>query len=159
MLDSLKRLAENTINLDVNTVSVSVFAIPKIKQFIIRLNRIEQLYKEGLDVDDNVIGTYSYTTALLNGEESYIFNGLVSRKEVGEPYTLYDSGVFYDSFRVDIKKDGFVIVANTSKEDGDLVDKFGEILGLTENSKYELGQKMLPILRESIRRSILNEVL
>lgn len=159
MFEQLKRLAENTINLDVNEISVSVFQIPEIKQFIIRLNRVEQLYNEGLDVNDRVIGTYSYTTALMAGEESYIFNGLVSTKKLGEPYTLFDTGQFYDSFRVDIKKDGFVIVANTVKDDGDLVDKFGEILGLTDNSKDELGQKMLPFLQSAIRESILKEVL
>ncbi len=159
MFESLKRLAENTINLDVNTISVSVFRISEIKQFIIRLNRVEQLYNEGLDVNDRVIGTYSYTTALLAGEETYIFNGLVSRKAVGEPYTLFYIGEFYESFRVDIKKDGFVIVANTVKDGDDLVDKFGEILGLTTNSKDELAQKMLPFLISAIRESILKEVL
>ena len=159
MFEQLKQLAENTINLDVNEISVSVFHLQEIKQFIIRLNRVEQLYLEGLDVNDNIIGTYSYTTALLAGEESYIFNGLVSNKKVGEPYTLYDSGIFYESFRVMVGKDGFVITANTQKEDGDLMNKYGEILGLTQNSKHELGQKMLPFLTEAIRESILKEVL
>lgn len=159
MFEQLKQLAENTINLNVNELSVSVFSLPEIKQFIIRLNRVEQLYLEGLDANDKIIGTYSYTTALAAGEESYIFNGLVSHKKIGEPYTLYDTGVFYQSFKVIISSDGFTISANTSKDDGDLIDKFGEILGLTQQSKDELGQKMLPFLIESIRESILKEVL
>lgn len=158
MFEQLKRLAENVINLEVNELSVSVFKIPEIKQFIIRLNRVEQLYLEGLDVNDRVIGTYSYTTALMNGEESYIFNGLVSNKKVGEPYTLFDSGEFYDSFKVVVQKDGFIIEADTAKEDRDLME-YGEILGLTQNSKDELAQKMLPFIIEAIRESILREVL
>lgn len=160
MFGALKKLAENTINLNVTELSVSVFSLPDIKQFIIRLNRVDQLYLEGLDVNDKIIGTYSYTTAVMAGEESYIFNGLVSSKKVGEPYTLYDTGVFYESFKVIVGKDGFTITANTTKDNGDdLVDKFGEILGLTENSKYELGQKMLPFIIEAARESILKEVL
>lgn len=159
MFEQLKRLAENTINLNATELTVSVFAIPEIKQFIIRLNRIEQLYLQGLDVSDNVIGTYSYTTSLLAGEDSFIFNGIVSHKGFGEPYTLYDTGVFYESFKVIVSKDGFTISANTSKEDGDLVDKFGEILGLTQNSKDELAQKIIPLLQESVRKAILKEVL
>lgn len=158
MFEQLKKIAENTINLDVNEVSVSVFHLQQIKQFIIRLNRVEQLYLEGLDVNDRVIGTYSYTTALLSGEESYIFNGLVSNKKLGEPYTLYDEGVFYESFKVIVGKDGFTIEADTDKGDKDLME-YGEILGLTENSKYELGQKIYPYIIEAVRESILKEVL
>lgn len=158
MLEQLKRLAENTINLNVNELSVSVFKLPDVQRFIIRLNRVEQLYNEGLDSNDKVIGTYSYTTALMAGEESYIFNGLVSTKKVGEPYTLFDSGVFYESFRVRIDADGFVIIANTKKEDRDLMD-LGPILGLTQQSKDELAEKITPLLIEAVRESILKEVL
>lgn len=158
MFEQLKRLANNTINLNVNELSVSVFKLTDVQRFIIRLNRVEQLYNEGLDSNDKVIGTYSYTTALLAGEETYIFNGLVSTKKVGEPYTLFESGEFYESFKVRIESDGFVITANTKKEDRDLME-FGPILGLTKQSKHELGKEITPFLTEAIRESILKEVL
>lgn len=158
MFDQLKNLANNIINLQTNELSVSVFAMPEIKQFILRLNKFEQLYSEGVDVNDKVIGTYSYTTALYSGEETYIYNGVPSTKKYGEPYTLYDTGEFYASFSVRILADGFTIVANTDKVDGDIL-RFGEILGLTTNSKNELAEKMLPYLQRAIREAILNEVL
>ena len=158
MFDQLKNLANNVINLQTNELSVSVFAMPEIKQFILRLNKFEQLYSEGVDANDKIIGTYSYTTALYAGEETYIYNGVPSTKKVGEPYTLYDTGEFYASFSVRILPDGFSIVANTDKVDGDIL-RFGEILGLTTNSKNELSEKMLPYLQRAIREAILNEVL
>ncbi len=158
MFGALKNLANNVINLQANELSVSVFAIPEIKQFILRLNKFEQLYSEGVDANDKIIGTYSYTTALYAGEETYIYNGVPSTKKYGEPYTLYNTGEFYASFNVRILPDGFTIVANTDKVDGDIL-RFGEILGLTTNSKNELAQKMLPFLQSAIREAILNEVL
>lgn len=159
MFDQLKQLCNNIININSTELSVSVFALPEIKQFILRLNRVEQLYLEGLDVNDRIIGTYSYLTALEAGEESYIFNGLVSNKRVGEPYTLFDTGEFYDSFKVRILSDGFVIEADTQKDDGDLIDKYGEILGLTQNSKDELAQKIKPFIIDALQRYFLKEVL
>lgn len=158
MFGALKNLANNVINLQATELSVSVFALPEMKQFILRLNRFEQLYSEGVDANDKIIGTYSYTTALYAGEETYIYNGVPSTKKFGEPYTLYDTGEFYASFSVRILADGFSIVANTDKVDGDII-RFGEILGLTTNSKNELAQKMLPFLQTAIREAILNEVL
>lgn len=164
MFEQLKRLAENVINLEVNELSVSVFKIPEIKQFIIRLNRVEQLYLEGLDVNDNIIGVYSEVTGKYTAGETFIFNGLVSTKRAGEHFTLYNEGEFYDSFKVIVDKTGVTITANTIKEDeytGEVTDllTYGEILGLTQNSKDELAQKMLPFLIEAIRESILKEVL
>ena len=140
-----------------NQLSISVFAIPEIKKFIIRLNQVDQLYNEGIDVNDKIIGTYSYMTALMAGEEHYIFNGLVSVKKVGEPYTLYETGEFYESFKVVVQGDGFVITANTVKEDKDLMD-YGEILGLNADSKEKLSKKMLPFLQQTLREFLLSGV-
>lgn len=148
-------MLNNIIKTDISKLSLSVFVVPEIKKFIIRLNQVDQLYNEGIDVNDKIIGTYSYLTALKNGENHYIFNGLVSVKKVGEPYTLYDQGYFYESFKVVIKKNGFYIDANTVKEDKDLMD-YGEILGLNAESKEKLSKKMLPFLQKSLREYFLS---
>lgn len=155
MFGRLLNLTSNVKSLDVNQIGVSVFIRPDIKQFILRLNRVEQLYEQGLDVNDRIIGVYSYTTAKLAGEESYIFNGLVSVKRAGEPYTLFDTGEFYESFQVNIIKGGFTISANTLKPDGQDLIRFGEILGLTQQSKNELSEAMLPYIIESAREALL----
>jgi hypothetical protein len=155
MFEPLTRLIERIKSANENELSLSVFVIPEIKQFIIRLNLVDQLYTEGLDVNDKIIGTYSYMTALSRGEDHFIYNGLVSQKKYGEPYTLFDTGEFYESFRVRIEKDGFVIEANTVKEDKDLMD-LGEILGLNASSKDELSKKMLPFLQKALREYLLS---
>lgn len=140
--------------LSANSLAMTVFVLPQIKQYIIKLNLVDQLYNEGIDVNDKVIGTYSYTTALANGENHYIYNGLVSVKQFGEPYSLFDTGEFYESFNVVYRKDGFVITADTQKPDKDLME-YGEILGLTEESKNELAIKILPLLQRSLRELLL----
>ncbi len=157
MFGAFLKLADNIKKLNTRQLSVSVFALPEIKQFVIRLNRFEQLYSEGIDVNDKIIGIYSHFSGRDEGE-SYIFNGVVSTKKPGEHYTLFDTGVFFASFSVRVDKDGFVIVANTEKVDGDIL-RYGEILGLTNKSKSELSKKMLPFLRKAIREAILHKVL
>lgn len=155
MFEPLVNLMNKIKKANANELSLSVFVIPEIKNFIIRLNLVDQLYTEGLDVNDKIIGTYSYLTAISKGEEHYIYNGLVSVKKYGEPYTLYETGAFYESFKVVIQKDGFIITANTVKEDKDLMD-LGDILGLNTESKNELIEKMLPFLQKSLREYILS---
>jgi hypothetical protein len=154
MFERLIRVLNRTKFITANELSLSVFVVPDIKRLIVRLNTVDQLYNQGIDVNDKIIGTYSYLTALQTGEEHYIYNGLVSVKKVGEPYTLYESGEFYESFKVLIKDGGFVISANTMKGDKDLMD-YGDILGLTTESKYELSRKMLPFLRAALRKYLL----
>jgi hypothetical protein len=155
MFERLKQFLNNIINTDENKLSLSVFVLPEIKRFIIRLNLVDQLYTEGLDVNDKIIGTYSYMTALTKGEDHFIYNGLVSQKKYGEPYTLFDTGEFYESFNVRFDKDGFVIEANTIKEGRDLTE-YGEILGLNTTSKNELTEKMLPFLQKALREYFLS---
>jgi hypothetical protein len=155
MFEALKDLVKNIKKVNADTLSLSVFVLPEIKVFIIRLNRVDQIYKEGLDANDKIIGTYSWTTAMFNGENQYVFEGIVSVKKFGEPYTLFDTGSFFESFNVVYKKDGFIITADTEKEDKDLMD-YGEILGLTADSKNELSKKMLPFLQESLRKHLLS---
>lgn len=155
MFDPLIKLIDNVKNADADELSISVFVIPEIKLFIIKLNLVDQLYTEGVDVKDRVIGTYSYLTALSKGEDHFIYNGLVSVKKYGEPYTLYDTGEFYESFKVKVEGDGFIIEANTVKEDKDL-GSLGEILGLNTQSKNELSEKMLPFLQKALRQYLLS---
>lgn len=157
MFGLLYKLAENVKRLQVNEIAVSVFILPKVKQFIIRLNQFEQLFEQGIDVNDNIIGVYSIHNAseTISGQQQWTFNGVTKTKEPGTPYTLYDTGEFYASFTVIVNADSFVIRANTEKPDSDL-SKFGEILGLTPESKNELSKQMLPLVIEAVRKKMLN---
>jgi hypothetical protein len=155
MFEPLEQLLKNIKTAKPDKLSLSVFLIPEIQKFIIRLNLVDQLYTEGIDANDKIIGTYSYMTALTHGEDHFIYNGLVSTKKYGEPYTLYDTGEFYNSFKVIVQKDGFVIEADTMKDDKDLAE-YGEIVGLNTQSKNELTQKMLPFLQKALREHFLS---
>ena len=93
---------------------------------IIELNTIEQLFNEGVDALGNSLGNYSQTSVEVFG------------KRAGH-ITLKDTSDFYNSFVVLVKKDSFVIRANTFKqgETGtvDLTDRFGDkIIGLTKEN-------------------------
>jgi hypothetical protein len=155
MFGPLEKLLKNIKKASADELSLSVFFIPEIQKFIIRLNLVDQLYTEGLDANDKIIGTYSYLTALSKGEEHYIYNGLVSVKKYDEPYTLYETGEFYESFKVKVLKDGFVIEANTVKPDKDLMD-LGEVVGLNTQSRNDLSKKMVPFIQKALREYLLS---
>jgi len=64
-----------------------------LQKYILDLIRIEQLFERGEDSDGDILGYYSEYTEMLNPE-----------KIAGTPYTLKDTGAFYDSFLIYIYK-------------------------------------------------------
>ena len=103
----------------------------RITDLIIYLNTEEQLRKEGVDSLGNIIGTYSYAT-------EFITDGA---KKAGEPFTLHDTGAFYESFRVRVKNGRITITADPMKtndkgESENIYEKFGNfhIEGLTKEN-------------------------
>ncbi len=143
MWGKLTKMLDNIIALDEEKLTVTVFHDKELQRFIVRLNTQNQLFKQGVASDDRILGVYSYATQGLSG----------GKKKYGERYNLFDTGKFYESFRVIVYKDGFTIEADTMKEDKDLLD-YGPVLGLTEESKNELSEKMLPLLIAEIRKEI-----
>lgn len=62
------------------------------------------------------------------------------KKMKGQPYdkvTLYDTGDFYRGIKLDLASDSFTLDSSDSKTD-DLVDKYGDVFGLTNEHKQEL---------------------
>ncbi len=83
----------------------------------------DRLFKEGVDEDRRVLGTYSAFTEKLN-----------PKKKVGTRYTLFDTGEFYSSIYIQVMNDYFLINGDGDKGDENLFDKFGDgIIGLDEN--------------------------
>ena len=84
---------------------------------------------EGIDSDDNSLGEYSLRT-------------IAEKIEKGDRHdhvTLKDTGAFYDSFRIEVDKNGFNIIADdVAFYDRPLTEVYGlEILGLTkENTAF-----------------------
>jgi hypothetical protein len=95
----------------------------------------DQLFERGINADGKIIGYYSATTEFLSGGE----------KKEGTPYTLKDTGEFYESFKIEASDDGFVINADGEKIGGvNLFDQYGEeIVGLTEENLERLTQLFL----------------
>lgn len=112
------------------TMWLDVMNDRKIKDEIIRLIQDEQLQK-GIDSDGDILGYYSEFTEFITG----------GRKQAGDPYTLEDTGAFYDSMFVIVNSDSIVIDADGVKEDDDLFIKFGEnIVGLTDENIEKIAE-------------------
>lgn len=95
----------------------------EVKKMILDYIRNDQLFDEGIDSNEQIIGTYSYWTEVLS-------NG---KKRMGDPYTLKDTGQFYRSMYVKVLNDSILIDANYTK----MEDKNWwsiDILGLTEEN-------------------------
>jgi len=91
-----------------------------IKELITHLNTDEQLGKDKVDSLGAHLGTYS------------IFD---KKGRGGKYYTLNDTGAFWDSWKVQVKKALIVIDANPFKENTNLFDEYGiDVLGLTDTN-------------------------
>jgi len=111
---------------------------PYIRKYIIQeLIQKDQLQGKGIDEDGDIIGRYSEFTEMIN-----------PKKVAGEPYTLKDTGEFYESMYIRIGLDYIEIDADPIKtndkgEQTNLFYEYGEgIIGLTEQSKNKLAEKL-----------------
>lgn len=115
-----------------------VFRDEQLKVEILDWIRWEQLYNEGVDEFGQIIGTYSRATEMFNPE-----------KLEGTPFTLYDTGEFYNSMMIEVFDDYIEIDADGLKVDEfgqttDLFQEYGyEIIGLTDESKEKLAQELI----------------
>ena len=99
-----------------------------LKNQILNWVRIDQLTNKGIDKDGDIIGYYSPVTEFIN-----------PKKKAGEPYTLNDTGAFYESMYVEVLKDSIIINANPIKGNDNLFLKYGNgIIGLTNENIQKL---------------------
>ena len=114
-----------------------VFRDEQFKTEILDWIRWDQLYNEGVDEFGQIIGTYSRATEMFNPE-----------KLEGTPFTLYDTGEFYNSMMIEVFNDYIEINGDGLKVDEfgqttDLFQEYGyEIIGLTDESKDKLAQEL-----------------
>lgn len=95
----------------------------QVKEDILNLIRESQLMAEGVDEDNQIIGTYSFMTELISG----------GRKQEGDPYNLNDTGEFFRSMYIKVLADSIVIDANYAKMEDQDWWSIG-ILGLTQEN-------------------------
>ncbi len=133
-----------------NAIWVKVLSDENFKKWILDLVRQEQLFKEGVDEDNEVIGYYSEWTEMMN-----------PKKVAGTHYTLFDTGEFYGSFELRVGKNYFEIDADPLKKDdnGETTNLFYKystaILGLTNESKDKLAQELIRRYIIAIRNVVL----
>lgn len=110
------------------------FADPSFKTYILDLIREDQLFSKGIDSDGDIIGLYSEWTEMMNPD-----------KKAGTPYTLKDTGAFYESMIIYIYDNAIEIDADPIKKDEkgketNLFYEYGEnIVGLTEENLEKVG--------------------
>lgn len=157
-MKALFDIANNAISLKPKHILVKVYEDELIQEFIIDLNRIDQLFKKGERTDGSTLGKYSEFSEALSEGEVFGFGGDsgTKRKTTSEHIFLLDEGDFYRSFDVKISKTGsFKIEANDIKEDKKLSEVYGqEILGLSGDSKTKLAQEILSEVIEEVRKEM-----
>lgn len=115
---------------------------------IIELNTRKQLFDKGIDSTgrqlSDIGGNYSPYTLQLHPEK------------IEDKITLFDTGDFYESFRVFYSSGNFVISADTIKDTSNLIEDWGvNILGLTNESLSLLREKAKEIIIPYVRKKIL----
>lgn len=137
-------LIKNVENLDMDQQFTDFMKTDKARAYILSLNRWGQLYDQGIDINGIPLGYYRpYTLAhKIDPNLSHI--------------TLHETGMFYRSFRVDVFYGYAEISADTMKQGRDLTDRFGEIVGLSGQSKELLGAFFIKNgFNDQIREAIL----
>jgi hypothetical protein len=151
-MDALYQMINRFRFLSAKVIWLEVFRKPALKKWIIEeLIQKDQLTDQGIDEDGDIIGLYSEWTEMINPS-----------KEAGTPYNLNDSGEFYRSMYIRIGSDYFEVDADPIKidengEQTNLFNKYGiGIIGLTQESKEKLSNRLIEEYQSIIERSLLN---
>ncbi len=104
------------------------------QQYIEKWIKGDQLFKQGVDEDGDVLGVYSVTTQILSG----------GKKRAGTNYTFFDSGQFYSSIFSRLTREMLIV-------DGDF-EKMKQNNWWTENNLNE--NKILGLTDENLDKFI-----
>lgn len=148
MFGRLEDILQNTLSLDVGEAMRFAYKSDALKLFTVDLNRIEQLFKKGIDSKGKSLGFYSPFT-------------IRRKKAEGLPYdhiTLLDTRVFYQSFVLKPKQNYLEFDADPIKDETNLFEKYGvDVLGLTDNSIEKLAPRLATKFATYARKKILGE--
>jgi hypothetical protein len=144
MFDAIRKMADNAKQLTSEVLLEVAFNTSDLDSLIIHLNTEKQLFEgvNSLNIELSTIGGgYSPTTIRIKE----------SKGQPTDKVTLKDTSDFYKSFEVSISQGDLIIEADTIKAGQDLQERWGDdLLGLTEASKDELIEFLIPILQEII---------
>jgi hypothetical protein len=150
--EPLRNLANTMIDSNVNAIINILIKKPEFTKLIIELNTFEQLHEKGIDSLGVSLGNYAATTI----EGTAQFAGRAERGLRFDHITLFDTGDFYQSFKVIVRNnndDFFLIDADPQKEDTNLFQEWGEdIVGLTQESIDVLSAKLVVELQKELKK-------
>lgn len=131
-MQALIDLLNNIKKLDQTRILFLVDGLPELVE---QLNVEGQLFNKGIDSEGNVIGYYIGTDT---------------------PYTLFDTGQFYESFDIIIGDEGIEITADRTFEDGNTIfEKYGiDIIGLTDENHNQVIQYIKDNLQDILLKTI-----
>lgn len=165
MFGRFDRLINNINTLDESIILFKIVSRDDVQQFALTLNAFEQIYKEGIRADgSNIVASstgnsgYSLVTQEEYGnlDRTFDLGGVSKKKIAGDSYFLVDSGDFFASFEIKVEDDGFIISADTEKPDVDMLEEYGDILGLTDENKQKFIQEILPMVRSDVYSILLS---
>ena len=113
------------------TIFKEVLDTKLVKELIVNLNTEQQLGEEHVDsLGNRLFNQFTNRT-------TYATSDPLGRG--GQPYEVFQTGEYYDSFRVTITNGSIIIDSNPEKPDGNLFEMYNpDIEGLTESSKEAL---------------------
>ena len=126
-----------------------IYAIDKeTQEHIIQMNTEDQLEEQGIFSDGTPTGEYSFVTVGYK----------IQKGDRYDHMTFKDTGGFYDSFRVDVDKNGLVIDADGQvSADTNLFKIYGEdIAGLTDENMKFLIEIVAEKYIEYVKRELLS---
>lgn len=151
MFKRLLKVLSKAATISVDDVMIAVASNKFLQQDIIYFNTVDQLFNKGINAEGESL-------EVVRGI-GYAFDTIKDKIRKGLPYdriTLYDTGKFYSSFRIQLIGTTLFIVAETVKGDTDLIDEFGpDIIGLTPENK----EKILVLARIITKEYILTYLL
>ena len=162
MFEAIRDLTEKVKQLDEGKLTNIYISDNTIKEFILDLNRVEQLFKEGIQSDGSPLtssnstpGYYSSFTEQLNAGITFTYKGESKQKIFGEPYFLYNEGKFFSTFVLIPLKDGFEIQANPQRDNTNILDEFGQnVIGLTDESLQIFIDAFKEVIPDLIRKEL-----
>jgi hypothetical protein len=102
---------------------------------ILNLNREDQLFDKGIDVNGSLLGKYRNT---LNGSTRGY------PKKAGDPFNFYDTGSLFGGFSLLSEGNANKVVINNSDSKVSLLtNKYGDFIGLTEENKNKLNYEII----------------
>ena len=171
-LDKITRIAENAQKLNKEAIFLRVFKDDNVMAFIISLNTVDQIFQQAQQSDgsdikgyknkgtytEGTIGTFkldSYSVTRIKGLDDSgmpITETVTENISTGDPYLLYETGTLFNSFDVQFSGDSFTIGSVEKRGKVDIVQTFGEIRGLTDESTDKLIQEVIPLVINEVKR-------